>query len=81
MKSGKPGDRKHARGNPPSKIMQSAKNEWDFQIGKAVDIGTGKTSLPIRPEKVALGKKLAADPDYPSKPSMRQLARILIDKL
>lgn len=61
--------------------MQSAKNEWDFQIGKAVDIGTGKTSLPIRPEKVVLGKKLAADPDYPSKPSMRQLARILIDKL
>lgn len=81
MKSGKPGDRKHARRKPPSKKKQSAKNEWDFQIGKAVDIGTGKISPRIRSEKVALGKKLAVDPDYPTKPSMRRLARILIDKL
>ncbi len=81
MKSVNPEDRKRARKKPPAKKKPSARNKWGDVLGEALEIGTGNTSPRIRPEKVAEGKKLAADPDYPSKPSMRQLARVLIDKL
>ena len=81
MKPANPKNRKCVRKKPPTKVKRSARDEWDFLIGEALDLGTGKASKLIRPEKVAIGKKLAADPDYPSKPSMRRLARVLIDKL
>ena len=81
MKSGNPENRKRARKKLQINVKRSERDEWDFLIGEALDIGTGNSSNRIRPEKVALGKKLAADPDYPSKPSMRRLARVLIDKL
>ena len=74
MKSGNPDDRKRARKKPPAREKRSERDDWNFLIGEALDIGTKKASKLVRPEKVALGKKLLADPDYPSKPSMSRLA-------
>ena len=82
MKSDNPEDRKRAREIPPTDDTQKAdEHEWREMLDNAFNTSTSDTSPRIRPDKVIMGKKLAANPDFPSKLSMRQLARILIEQL